>query len=84
MPSFPTTAFAFVSDFAEDPGIGQPMTTTAFVGTNPSGLRGYGFESDSTFDFNWGAPGFGEPYKKALRESRSEFSITGFGEVLPR
>ena len=47
-------------------------------------LRGYGFESDSTFDFNWGAPGFGEAYKKALRESRSEFSITGFGEVLPR
>ncbi len=47
-------------------------------------LRGYGFESDSSFDFNWGAPGFGEAYKKALRESRSEFSITGFGEVLPR
>ncbi len=47
-------------------------------------LRGYGFESDSSFDFNWGAPGFGEPYKKALREPRSEFSITGFGEVLPR
>ena len=47
-------------------------------------LRGYGFESDSNFDFNWGAPGFGEAYKKALRESRSEFSLTGFGEVLPR
>jgi choline dehydrogenase-like flavoprotein len=47
-------------------------------------LRGYGYESDSSFDFNRGAPGFGEAYKKALREPRSEFSITGFGEVLPR
>jgi choline dehydrogenase-like flavoprotein len=47
-------------------------------------LRGYGFESDSNFDFNWGAPGFGEAYKKALREPRAEFSLTGFGEVLPR
>ena len=47
-------------------------------------LRGYGFECDSNFDFNWGAPGFGEAYKKALREPRSEFSLTGFGEVLPR
>ena len=47
-------------------------------------LRGYGFEGDSNFDFNWGAPGFGEAYKKALREPRAEFSLTGFGEVLPR
>jgi len=47
-------------------------------------LRGYGYECDSNFDFNWGAPGFGEAYKKALREPRSEFSLTGFGEVLPR
>jgi len=47
-------------------------------------LRGYGFECDSNFDFNWGAPGFGEAYKKALREPRAEFSLTGFGEVLPR
>jgi choline dehydrogenase-like flavoprotein len=47
-------------------------------------LRGYGFECDSNFDFNWGAPGFGEAYKKALREPRTEFSLTGFGEVLPR
>jgi choline dehydrogenase-like flavoprotein len=47
-------------------------------------LRGYGYECDSNFDFNWGAPGFGEAYKKALREPRAEFSLTGFGEVLPR
>jgi choline dehydrogenase-like flavoprotein len=47
-------------------------------------LRGYGYESDNSFDFNWGAPGFGEAYKKTLREPRSEFSVTGFGEVLPR
>src|SRR4029077_11080444 len=44
-------------------------------------LRGYGFECDSNFDFNWGAPGFGEAYKKAIRDPRAEFSLTGFGEV---
>jgi choline dehydrogenase-like flavoprotein len=47
-------------------------------------LRGYGFEGESGIDFNWGAPGFGESYKKALREPRSGLGITGFGEVLPR
>ena len=47
-------------------------------------LRGYGFECESNVDFNWGAPGFGEAYKKAVREPRAEFSLTGFGEVLPR
>ena len=47
-------------------------------------LRGYGLEGDSEVDFNWGAPGFGEAYKKALRETRSELSLAGFGEVLPR
>ena len=47
-------------------------------------LRGYGYECDSNFDFNWRAPGFGEAYKKALREPRAELSLTGFGEVLPR
>ena len=47
-------------------------------------LRGYGFEGEGGIDFNWGAPGFGEAYKKALREPRARIGITGFGEVLPR
>jgi choline dehydrogenase-like flavoprotein len=47
-------------------------------------LRGYGYEGESTTDFNWDAPGFGEAYKKALLQPRTTIEITGFGEVLPR
>jgi choline dehydrogenase-like flavoprotein len=47
-------------------------------------LRGFGYEGESSTDFNWGALGFGEAYKKALLEPRTSISITGFGEVLPR
>ena len=47
-------------------------------------LRGFGYEGESSVDFNWGAPGFGEAYKKALLELRTSIEITGFGEVLPR
>jgi choline dehydrogenase-like flavoprotein len=47
-------------------------------------LRGYGYEGDSSLSFNWGAPGFGDAYKKAVQEPRAEFELTGFGEVLPR
>jgi choline dehydrogenase-like flavoprotein len=47
-------------------------------------LRGFGYEGESSVNFNWDAPGFGEAYKKALLEPRSTIDITGFGEVLPR
>jgi choline dehydrogenase-like flavoprotein len=35
-------------------------------------------------DFNWGAPGFGEAYKRALLEPQAGIDMTGFGEVLAR
>jgi len=47
-------------------------------------LRGFGYEGGSSIGFNWGAPGFGEAYKKAILEPRTSIEITGFGEVLPR
>lgn len=47
-------------------------------------LRGYGFEGDTSVGFNWSAQGFGNAYKRALRETRAEVSMLGFGEVLPR
>jgi glucoside 3-dehydrogenase (cytochrome c) catalytic subunit len=47
-------------------------------------LRGFGYEGESSTEFNWDAPGFGEAYKKALRKPRTRIEITGFGEVLPR
>ncbi len=47
-------------------------------------LRGYGYEGESSLDFNWGAAGFGAAYKKAVLEPQSSLNLTGFGEVLPR
>jgi choline dehydrogenase-like flavoprotein len=52
-------------------------------------LRGYGFEGGSTgkVNFNFSAPGFGEDYKKAVKESTATgvyLSLRGYGEVLPR
>jgi choline dehydrogenase-like flavoprotein len=47
-------------------------------------LRGFGYEGESSTEFNWDAPGFGESYKKALLQPRNTINITGFGEVLPR
>jgi choline dehydrogenase-like flavoprotein len=55
---------------------GQPQSKTF--------LRGYGYEGESSLDFNWSAGGFGDAFKKSLREPRASLDITGFGEVLPR
>src|SRR5947199_5287411 len=47
-------------------------------------LRGFGYEGGSSTGFNWGAPGFGETYKKAILEPRTTLESTGCGAVLPR
>jgi choline dehydrogenase-like flavoprotein len=47
-------------------------------------LRGYGYEGDTQVDFNWGAPGLGEAFKKSLREPQVQVNVTGFGELLSR
>src|SRR5215831_8186074 len=47
-------------------------------------LRGFGFQGGGGVGFNWGAPGFGEAYKKALLEPVTSFSLSGYGECLPR
>jgi choline dehydrogenase-like flavoprotein len=47
-------------------------------------LRGYGYEGDSSTEFNWKAPGYGEGYKKAIREPQVTLSITGYVEMLSR
>jgi choline dehydrogenase-like flavoprotein len=81
-------------DFGERPSLGGPEKPVGVyiarfrnLKNQPAAkdfLRGYGYEGESSVDFSWGAPGFGEAYKKALREPRTEVNITGFGEVLPR
>ena len=47
-------------------------------------LRGYGFQGGSSTDFNFAAAGFGEAYKRAVREPVTALRLGGFGECLPR
>ena len=47
-------------------------------------LRGYGYEGGGTTSFSFGAPGFGNAYKEAVREGGCRLGIGGFGECLPR
>jgi choline dehydrogenase-like flavoprotein len=47
-------------------------------------LRGYGFQGGAATDFNWKAPGFGEAYKKAVRQAVTMIGLGGFGECLAR
>jgi choline dehydrogenase-like flavoprotein len=80
--------------FGEQPTMGGPVKPVGIYvarfrnlkGQAPTKnfLRGFGYEGGSNVEFNWGAPGFGEAYKRALREPRVNFDLTGFGEVLPR
>ena len=47
-------------------------------------LRGYALTGGVGLNFNWAAPGFGDAYKRALREPQANFSLAGMGECLPR
>jgi choline dehydrogenase-like flavoprotein len=46
-------------------------------------LRGYGFQGGGSTNFSFGAAGFGEAYRTALRDSTVSLSLSGFGECLP-
>jgi choline dehydrogenase-like flavoprotein len=47
-------------------------------------LRGYGFQGGGGVGFNWGAPGFGAAYKKAMQDPVTFIGLGGFGECLAR
>ncbi len=47
-------------------------------------IRGFGYQGGGGSNFRFGAPGFGEAYKKAVRDPLTTVSLAGFGEVLPR
>ena len=50
---------------------------------HPGFLRGYGFQGGGNTDFNWAAAGFGDAWKRALREPVVSLGLSGFGECLP-
>lgn len=47
-------------------------------------LRGFGFQGGGSTSFNFGAPGFGDAYKQALRDGTVSINLSGFGECLPQ
>ncbi|HLY60633.1 MAG TPA: GMC family oxidoreductase [Terriglobia bacterium] len=47
-------------------------------------LRGFGFQGGGGVSFNWGAPGFGAAYKKAMQDPVTYIGLGGFGECLAR
>lgn len=46
-------------------------------------LRGFGYQGGSSVSFSMGAPGYGEVYKRAVKNSVTRVSLQGFGEHLP-
>lgn len=47
-------------------------------------LRGYGFQGGGSGDFNFQAPGFGESFKAAVKQSSQAVWLGAFGECLAR
>ncbi|MFN3322557.1 MAG: GMC family oxidoreductase [Bryobacteraceae bacterium] len=47
-------------------------------------IRGYGYQGGSSPSFNFGAPGFGQSYKDAVRNGFWTINIGLWGECLPR
>ena len=46
-------------------------------------LRGFGYQGGSSESFSMGAPGYGEAFKRAVKEGVTRISLQGFGEHLP-
>ena len=46
-------------------------------------VRGYGFQGGNAVELNYGAPGFGAEWKKALLDPVVSVRLNGFGECLP-
>jgi choline dehydrogenase-like flavoprotein len=80
-------------DLAEPIGLSQPRRPNGIYvirfRNTPRGprhkdfLRGYGFQGRGETDFRWDAAGFGDAWKRALREPVVTLGLAGFGECLP-
>ena len=46
-------------------------------------MRGYGFQGGQGTGFSFDAPGFGDDYKRGVKNPESSVRLVGFGECLP-
>jgi len=88
-------AYGEFANLTQAPGIGGAQRPNGiyvirFRNTNEETrrkdyLRGFGYQGGSGVGFNFNAPGFGEAFKKGLRQTGSPWlSLGGFGECLAR
>lgn len=65
-------------------GIYVPRFRNVKEKTTNGFIRGYGYQGGSSPSFNFGAPGFGAAYKKAVHESHWDINLTAWCECLAR
>jgi len=81
---FPDLAKAPSLDGPNRPnGIYVPRFQNTRTSRTAAFRRGYGFQGGETTTFHWRAPGFGEAYKKGVRQPVTTIGLGGFGECLP-
>jgi choline dehydrogenase-like flavoprotein len=86
-------AHAEFAEFPAAPSLGRARRPNGLFavrfrnvpGEKPSGkfLRGYGYQGGAAADFSFRADGFGDAYKRAVREGTTTMHLQGFGECLP-
>jgi choline dehydrogenase-like flavoprotein len=64
-------------------GIFMPRFRNLPGGPKQGFLRGYGYQGNSSVSFRMDAPGYGDAYKRALKEGVTRLNLQGFGEHLP-
>src|SRR6185437_9508802 len=57
---------------------------TPATGQYPHFIRGYGYQGSSMPSFDFGAPGIGATYKRAVKQGTYDVSLGAFGESLAR
>jgi choline dehydrogenase-like flavoprotein len=57
---------------------------TPATGKYPHFIRGYGYQGSSMPSFDFGAPGIGATYKRAVKQGTYDVSLGAFGESLAR
>jgi len=85
-------ASAEFPEFPASPSLGAPRRPTGIFiprfrnlpgGDTQKYLRGFGYQGYSSESHRLGAPGYGEAYKRAVKDGVTSINLQGFGEHLP-
>lgn len=85
-------ASAEYPEFPASPSLGAPRRPTGIFmprfrnlpgGEKQKYLRAFGYQGHSSESHSLGAPGYGDAYKRAVKEGVTSIDLQGFGEHLP-